>query len=234
MDDQFCIDAIAANIANVQDIEEPVHSGPDARVLIARTPKKSVVCKFDHPNICRHDVVVSKLLRAKNIPVPNVQIRKYGGTIFTTYDFIPNHTLEDFLVAGAPREFAESVYRGAMDTIYQISQIRVNAADMPPYMFATQSEYTFSRMFGAKVALYHNDLHAGNILVSNSGKFGGLLDVNSITLGGQDVFLARAWTRYPADNFEDLLAYWGEISHQKMNTERIDRIRAMTAQRHAI
>ena len=234
MTDEFCIGAICANFKGVQSIEEPIHSGQDARVLIVRTPKKSVVCKFDHPNICRHDVYVSKLLRANNIPVPNVQFSKYGETIFTNYDFIPNHTLEDFLVADVPPKFTETVYRGAMDTIYQISQIYVNANDMPPYMFASQSEYALSRIFDTTVALYHNDLHAGNILVSSDGKFAGLLDINAVTLGGQDTFLARAWTRYPINNFENMLAHWGAISHQKMTAERIKRIRKMAAPKHTI
>lgn len=226
---RFYIDAIKANFQNVQSIEEPVHSGQQARVLIARTPKKSVVCKFDHPDICRHDVYVSKLLRKNNIQVPNVQMRKYGKTIFTTYDFIPNHTLEDFLVAGVPPEFVDNVYKGAMNTIYKISQIPVRADNMPSYMFSTKAEYTFSRIFGTRVAFYHNDLHPGNILVGNDGQFVGLLDINSITLGGQDVFLARVWTRYPTNNFEQLLVHWGQISGAKLTAERINAIRSMTA-----
>lgn len=229
MDNQFYIDAITANIANVQKIEEPVHSGASCRVLIVRTPKKSVVCKFDYPNICRHDVYVSKLLRKNNIHVPNVQMRKYGKTIFTTYDFIPNHTLEDFLIAGVPPEFADNVYKGALNTIYKISQIPVRADNMPSYMFATQSEYMFSRMFGTRVAFYHNDLHPGNILVGDNGQFSGLLDINSITLGGQNIFLARAWTRYPSDHFEKLLMHWGQISGAKLTAATINTIRSMAA-----
>lgn len=229
MDNQFYIDAITANIINVMDITEPVHSGASCRVLIARTPRKSVVCKFDSPNVCRHDVYVSKLLRKNNIHVPNVQLRKYGKTIFTTYDFIPNHTLGDFLIAGVPPEFADNVYKGALNTIYKISQIPVRADNMPPYMFATQSAYLFSRMFGTRVAFYHNDLHPGNILVGDNGQFSGLLDINSITLGGHDVFLARVWTRYPTNNFEQLLVHWGKISGVKLTAEKINAIRSMTA-----
>lgn len=229
MDDQFYIDAITTNFKNVTDITEPVHSAVTGRVLIAHTPKGSVVCKFGHPNICRHDVYVSQLLLQNGINVPKVRMRKYGNTVFTSYDFIPNHSLEDFLIAGAPPAFANTVYKSAFNAVHRISKISVRPDNMPPYMFSTQSEYMCSRLFGSRVAFYHNDLHAGNILVGNDGRFGGLLDITAITLGGQDVFLARTWSRYAGTNFKELLNHWAKISGEQMTAERIERIRAMSA-----
>ncbi|MBO7656500.1 MAG: hypothetical protein J6S80_02110 [Alphaproteobacteria bacterium] len=226
--------AIENSLKNVSDITEPDVLGLDSRVLIAQTPKQKIVCKFDDESMCRRDRYVSNIIRRAGIKMPEMKIYENKGRYFTAYKYNPNKTLAEWIDLGLPRELAYDIYCDAFDTIYKISQIPVPPQKSTPNMFASDQDFMFHQLLGTSVALYHNDLHSGNILVTDDFHFDGLIDVSAITLTTTNMFLARAWIKYPAINFEDVLQYWGKISGTIMDEKRIADIRTITETRGKI
>ena len=228
------VSAIKHSIKNVYDIREPNVLGLDSRVLIAQTPKQKIVCKFDTKSMCRRDRYVSKIIQRAGIKIPNMKIFEHDGICFTAYKYNPNKTLAEWIEMGLPRELVYDIYCDAFDVIYKISQIPVPPQKRPREMFAAPQDFMFNKILGTNVALYHNDLHSGNILVDNNWNFDGLIDVSAITLTTPNMFLARAWIKYPAMEFEDMLQHWGKISGTDMDEKRIADIRAITQTRGKI
>lgn len=226
--------AIENSLKNVSDITEPDVLGLDSRVLIAQTPKQKIVCKFDDESMCRRDRYVSNIIRRAGIKMPEMKIYENNGQYFTAYKYNPNKTLAEWIGMGLPREAAYDIYCDAFDTVYKISQIPVPPQKSTPNMFASEQDFMFNKILGTNVALYHNDLHSGNILVNENLDFDGLIDVSAITLTTTNMFLARAWIKYPAINFEDVLQYWGKISGTIMDEKRIADIRTITETRGKI
>ncbi len=226
--------AIKNTIKNVHDIIEPNVLGLDSRVLIAHTPKKNIVCKFDNETMCRRDRYVSNIMRGNGIKMPTMKIYEHNGVYFTAYKYNPNKTLAEWIDLGLPRELAYDIYCDAFDTIYKISQIPVPPQKRSREMFASARDFMFNKILGTNVALYHNDLHSGNILVDDNLNFNGLIDISAITLTTTNMFLARAWIKYPADDFPELLGHWAKISGQVMDEKRICDIRTITQTRGKI
>ena len=101
-------------------------------------------------------------------------------------------------------------------------------------MFASNQDFAFNKILGTNVALYHNDLHAGNIIISNDWHFDGLIDISAVTLTTTNMFLARTWIKYPANDFPDMLKYWAQISGQEMDEKRVECIHTITQTRGKI
>lgn len=220
--------AITYNIKNVQNVE-PLHHGKlTDNILLATTSRKKLVCKFDDLNSCRHDVFVSKILNANGINVPKTKIKKHEDLCFTVYEYQPGRTLYDLINNGMPANEIGKIYGEAFNTVYKMSQIPVNPKRWGRNMFASDKEFLFYKILDTKMGFFHNDLHAGNILVSDDGHVAGLLDTNAITLSTSNMFLARTWIKYPYEDFAYLLKYWAKISGQKMDAERADKIFTLT------
>ena len=167
------VHAIENSLKNVSDIIEPNVLGLDSRVLIAQTPKQKIVCKFDDESMCRRDRYVSNIIRRAGIKMPEMKIYENKGRYFTAYKYNPNKTLAEWIEMGLPREVAHDIYCDAFDTIYKISQIPVPPQKSTPNMFASNQDFMFHQLLGTSVALYHNDLHSGNILVTDDFHFDG-------------------------------------------------------------
>ncbi len=228
------VNAIQNTIKNLEYIYEPNVLGLDSRVLIAQTNNQKIVCKFDAEPMCRRDRYVSNIMRRNGISVPAMKIYEHNGVYFTAYKYNPNKTLAEWIDLGLPRELAYDIYCDAFDTIYKISQIPVPPQKRSREMFASAQDFMFNKILGTNVALYHNDLHSGNILVNENLDFDGLIDVSAITLTTTNMFLARAWIKYPAAEFENLLQHWAKISGTDMDAKRINDIRTITQTRGKI
>lgn len=228
------VHAIKNTIKNVHDITEPDVLGLDSRVLIAHTPNKKIICKFDNETMCHRDRYVSNAMRRAGIRTPKMQINNHNGVYFTTYEYNPNKTLAEWLDLGFPRDLVHNIYHDAFDMIYKISQISVPPCKQTREMFASNQDFMFNKILGTNVALYHNDLHAGNIIISNDWRFDGLIDISAITLTTTNMFLARAWIKYPAGDFPELIEHWAKISGQVMDKKRICDIRTITQTRGKI
>lgn len=228
------INAINNTIKDVCEINEPNVLGLDSRVLIVRTKRKKIVCKFDTEPMCRRDRYVSNIIRRAGIKMPLMKIYEHNGVYFTAYEYNPNMTLAEWIDLGMPRKLAYNIYCNAFDTIYKISQIPVPQQKRTREMFASDQDFTFNKILGTNVALYHNDLHPGNILVNDNLDFDGLIDVSAITLTTTNMFLARAWIKYPAAEFENLLQHWAKISGTDMDKKRVNDIRTITKTRGKI
>ena len=228
------VNTINNTIKDVYEINEPNVLGLDSRVLIVQTKRKKIVCKFDTEPMCRRDRYVSNIIRRAGIKMPLMKIYEHNGVCFTAYEYNPNMTLAEWIDLGMPRKLAYNIYCDAFDTIYKISQIPVPQQKRTREMFASDQDFTFNKILGTNVALYHNDLHSGNILVDENWNFDRLIDVSAITLTTPNMFLARSWIKYPAMEFENLLQHWGKISNTKMDAKRIADIRTITQTRGKI
>lgn len=228
------VNAIKNTIKNLEYITEPNVLGLDSRVLIAKTKNKKIVCKFDTKPMCRRDRYVSNIIRRSGIKMPTMKIYEHNGVYFTTYEYNPSKTLAEWIDLGLPCELVYDIYCDAFNTIYKISQIPVPPQKRSREMFASAQDYMFNNILGTNVALYHNDLHSGNILVNENLDFDGLIDVSAITLTTTNMFLARAWFKYPANNFINVLQHWEKISGTDMNEKRIEDIRVISQTRGKI
>lgn len=228
------VNAIKNTIKNVYDITEPNVLGLDSRVLIAHTPNKKIVCKFDNEMMCRRDRYVSNIIYRAGINTPKTQIKNHNGVHFVTYEYNPNKTLAEWLDLGFPRDLVHNIYCDAFKMIYKISRVSVPPRKQTREMFASDQDFTFNKILGTNVAMYHNDLHAGNIIISDDWCFDGLIDISAITLTTTNMFLARAWIKYPADDFPNMLKYWAQISGQEMDEKRVEYIHTITKTRGKI
>lgn len=228
MENQDYMNAITNNIKNVKDIQSLNHGQLTDGLLLVTTPHKKLVCKFDELNACRHDAYISKLLNANGVNVPKTQVKKSDDLCFTVYEYNPGRTLYELINDGLPYNKINKIYSESLNTVYKISQIPVNPKRWGKPMFASSKEFLLYKLFDMDMRLFHNDLHAGNILVADNGHVSGLLDVNAITLSTSNTFLARTWIKYPYEDFDKILKHWANISGQKMDPERVDKIFTLT------
>lgn len=222
------VKAIKNNFPGVYDITEPNVLGINSNILIAHTPKKKIVCKFDKESVCRHDRYVSEKLRKNDICVPNIKIANYDGLFFTTYEYNPNKTLAEWIKLGLPRDLIFSIYCDAMDVVYKISNVNIPNQKMSYDMFNSHQDFIANKIFDMPMKLYHNDLHAGNILLGPRWEFAGLLDMASVSMTTLNTFLASVAVKYPCycseTDFWGLVKHWEKISGQSIERERFKSI----------
>lgn len=222
------VKAIKNTFPGVYDITEPDVLGINSNTLIAHTPKKKIVCKFDKEPVCRHDRYISEKLRKNDICVPNIKIANCDGLFFTTYEYNPNNTLAEWIKLGLPRDLIFSIYCDAMDAVYKISQVKIPAQKMSHDMFNSHQDFIANKIFNMPMELYHNDLHAGNILLGVRWEFVGLIDMASVSMTTLNTFLASVAVKYPyycsENDFWGLVKHWGKISGQDIDRERFKSI----------
>ncbi len=160
--------------------------------------------------------------------MPNIKIANYDGLFFTTYEYNPNKTLAEWIKSGLPRDLIFSIYCDAMDVVYKISNVTIPIQKMSRDMFNSHQDFIANKFFDIPMKLYHNDLHAGNILLGPRWEFAGLLDMASVSMTTLNTFLASVAVKYPyycsKTDFWGLVKHWEKISGQRIDRERFKSI----------
>lgn len=235
----FYHSAIKNLYPDARNIRTPLVAGMTSPVFLADTNVETVVFKFNDCDMIQRNHTISQILRIADVPAPYTQTHRYLDACFETYQYCPDRTVFEHINANIVPSKLFHIFSNAMRVQYQMTKIDVSGLNLgtkkyfsdvllsnlrnklcttkilPYWLFVR----TMSR--GGPQYLIHNDLHSKNMLATADGDLSRIIDLDAVAVGNETFATIMVLRHYPLANADELMEYYEDISHHKLNRPAI-------------
>lgn len=234
---------IMAVCPDVSAVYLPDIRGAQNNVLIAKTPNGEKVFKFNDIDLVEKNAVVSQLYNIRGIRVPNITAHNVDGICFEEYQKIPGKTLYQAIQDGMTNEQIKHVYSDILVEFEKMSRVhpayinkhlKKDVHDIAYINVSNSNNRILAKLCMGIVYLLnlgrqndqcilHSDISPKNIIVSDNGKFNGLVDVDNVCLCNKNYAFGMMAAKYKELGFDisDLIDEYRKISQQSLSENNI-------------
>lgn len=180
---------------------------------------------------------VARILNDHDIPAPRTSIHGQGNVWFESYSYCPDKTLYEHIALSNSDVCVFTAFQNLLSLEHKMSQIDVNEfrpahyrhfyemhkANMKnlfnPSLATFYSTFTYLLSQYGTLRLFHNDLHAKNVLISNDNNISHILDLDAVALSNENFCLTMLLRHYPGpkSDYKHLLNFYEELVRRKVN-----------------
>lgn len=245
----YC-DAARNALNNVVDIYEPHVCGTQHNVLIAKTSNNEKhVLKFSTPEIVQKNASVSKIYNIRGIPVPQINACTWRGLYFEEYKILPGKTLFEAIGNGMKQQQIKDVFQEIMLEFAKMIRVHPQLIENKPENYvhniareniASVNSPLLGNIFMGLVyalnignakdfALCHSDITPKNVIVSDTGKLVGFIDMDSVCVCNKHYAFGMMAAKYQELGFDikELFEQFEQISSTRINHARIETMASM-------
>lgn len=237
---------IRTTCPDVISTHEPKVTGALNNVVFANTPNDAYVFKFGNADIIRKNEAASRLYNIREIPVPQITAMTHNETAFEMYKKIPGITLFEAINQGIGAQQIKDVYREILGHFAKMSRmypsLLPNFEMIDVHQIAKQNitdvnSNRMGQLFMMAVyllnmgdrqnkAIYHSDITPKNIIVSDTGVFTGLIDIDNVCVCDKNYAFGAMAAKYQEIGFDaqDLIQEYEKNTSDNINPARIKAI----------
>lgn len=248
----FYLSAIRSALPDITDLRCPNVPGTLNTTFVASTPRGEFVCKFNHRDMANKNAKFSRLMARAGVAVPQSTVHKYNGCWFEVYPMIPGKTLFECIENNEKNLNVMDVYEDVVKQFVKMTSVPValiddvkfknihqvtyrNVADMTNPIVAPVFAGIVRAMNVGRghTGLYHCGITPKNIIVSDTNKFAGLVDLDDIAVAKRDYAFGVMATQYANLGYRanDLIDMYEQITFPNhdanvsvLNNKAINRI----------
>ncbi len=235
--DSFYHDAICNIFPDAHHIRRPDVPGMVSPVFLVDTQQTTRVCKFNEPAVLARNAWVARILNDHDVPAPRTSVHGQDNVWFESYSYCPDKTLYEHITLSNPDVCTFNAFQNILSLEHKISQIDVNEFRPSRYRYFYEvhrsnmknlfssslasfySTFTYLLSQYGTLRLFHNDLHAKNVLTPNGNNISRILDLDAVALGNENFCLTTLLRQYPGpeSDYKHLLNFYEELVRRKVN-----------------
>ncbi|MBO5946859.1 MAG: hypothetical protein J6Q44_01805 [Alphaproteobacteria bacterium] len=200
--------AINNTVQNIRRVYVPVVRGTNSRIYIIETlDGTKTVFRFNSRQIAHRNYDISKVLRAQDIPVPEIDLHLYQGQYFETYPYISGQTFQECLNMGMSKSEILNTYAIMANQIHKMLNVPLhnfqnienkNCSSVAQsnvvhksglWSFGQCVKYGTKLLNTGKQHICHCDFTPRNIVLDNKKQLT-ILDLNAVSIANINFALA--------------------------------------------
>lgn len=234
----------------IRDVRCPDTCGQQNNVLFGTTPDGERAFKFSTPEMANKNTMASRIYQVRHINAPKINVIECGDVCIEEYSPLKGQTLHQAITQGIGAEQINKIYENILHDFVKMARIR------PQYILSDASwkihnitqkhvaqtnSNTMALLCAAVVyllnagkdkALFHADITPKNIIVSDDGKYVGLVDMDAVSICNKNFAFGAMAAKYNeiGMNAEDLVKKYEQIStSDSLDLKRIQKMADLNA-----
>lgn len=236
----FYLSAIRTALPDINGLRRPAVRGALNTTFIASTPRGKFICKFNHRDMANKNAKFSQIMARAGVAIPTSTVHEYKGYWFEVYPMIPGKTLYECVENNQKNLNVIDVYEDVMQEFVKMTTIPSiatlddikfkhihqvayrNVSDMTSPIVAPifAGAVRAMNMAGGHKGLYHCGITPKNIIVSDTNKFAGLVDLDDVAVAERDYAFGIMATQYANMGYrtDDLIDMYEGIQYYNQDT----------------
>lgn len=249
----FYLSAIRTALPDIDGLTRPTVRGALNATFIATTPRGKFVCKFNHRDMAKKNAKFSQIMTQAGVAVPVPTVHEYKDYWFEMYPMMPGKTLYECMenkqralnvidiYEEVMQEFVKMTTIPSIATlgdikfkhIHQVAYRDVSYMTSPIVAPLFAGAVRAMNMTGGHKGLYHCGITPKNIIVSDTNKFVGLVDLDDVAVAERDYAFGVMATQYANMGYRpnDLIDIYEGIQYNNDQDERMSVIDAKSIKR---